>query len=412
MASDNQLNLLHFVRLSGFGGVQWQFSAFAKHSASEYGIDHSVIACSKTIHPFIRKTIRESCGLVRLENRVGGVRIPKALPALREAYKRRMLRQSAPDVILLWDRVEPLRSMSAADMRRCIYWERGASWAYSDDEEERKALINRVPCALANSHAAKRILQQRWQFNGDIAVCLNAVRPIIAAGDAPAKSLPQQRPIRIGVAAQFVPFKAVHVAIHTVHALRHAGHDVHLHLAGDGRERAALENLVHQLSITEVVWFHGFVEDMASFYSKVDCLLHCSISEPFGGVLVEAMFYGCPIFCAAVDGMAEIVTDGVEGRLLAPTLPITDNQSLGAAMTHLPPFVYHPETDAIGPARLVDPHEAAKAIGQVLASPERFREMSAAAMTTARQRFAYSRHAREVNDALQRFKRLGSVSAP
>lgn len=406
---NNGLRLLHFVRLGGFGGVQWQFAAFAQYSAREQGLDHSVIACSKTVHPVIRDSVRASCRLLKLQNRIASIRIPQAWSTLRRANQQRTLRQAAPDIILLWDRAEPLYTMRAADARRCIYWERGASWTYAGCENKRRELLNRVPCALANSHAAKRILQQRWQFDGDIAVCLNAVRPGITGGDAPAKRLPQDRPVRIGVAAQLVPFKAVHVAIHTVHSLRRAGHDVHLHIAGDGRDRPDLEDLVQRLGITAKVRFHGFVADMAAFYGDVDCLLHCSVSEPFGGVLVEAMSYGCPVFCTAVDGMVEIVTDGVEGRLLAPTLPVRDNQTLGGAITRLPPFVYHPESDGIGPPRLVDPPEAAEVIGQVLTSPERFRQMSAAAITTARQRFAYARHAREVNQALQRFHQEGHV---
>ena len=53
----------------------------------------------------------------------------------------------------------------------------------------------------------------------------------------------------------------------------------------------------------------------------LDVLVLPSYEEPFGTVLAEAMAVGTPVVATRVDGLPEVVRDGVTGRLVAPGDP-------------------------------------------------------------------------------------------
>lgn len=60
----------------------------------------------------------------------------------------------------------------------------------------------------------------------------------------------------------------------------------------------------------------------------LDVLVLPSHDEPFGTVLAEAMAVGTPVVATRVGGLAEVVADGVTGRLVAPG----DSDSLATAV--------------------------------------------------------------------------------
>ena len=73
------------------------------------------------------------------------------------------------------------------------------------------------------------------------------------------------------------------------------------------------------LGIADRVTFTGFVDDVAGQLARADIAVHASvIPEPHGQVVVEAMAAGVPVIAAAAGGPAEIITDGVDGVLVAP----------------------------------------------------------------------------------------------
>jgi len=83
---------------------------------------------------------------------------------------------------------------------------------------------------------------------------------------------------------------------------------IELWLAGPGQT----------MESSERVKFLGVEEDMPGLYSQADMLVLLSKTEAFGLVVAEAMASGLlPIACDK-DGPAEIITDGVDGWLVAP----------------------------------------------------------------------------------------------
>jgi glycosyltransferase involved in cell wall biosynthesis len=78
----------------------------------------------------------------------------------------------------------------------------------------------------------------------------------------------------------------------------------------------------------EQVEHYDWVPNAAGLMRHLDVLVAPSRQEPFGTVLAEAMAVGTPVVSTRVGGLAEVVTDGVDGRLVAPG----DPRALAAAV--------------------------------------------------------------------------------
>jgi glycosyltransferase involved in cell wall biosynthesis len=86
---------------------------------------------------------------------------------------------------------------------------------------------------------------------------------------------------------------------------------------------------------------HPWSANAPGLMRHLDVLVLPSYQEPFGTVLAEAMAVGTPVVASKVDGLPEVVEDGVTGRLVEPGSPadiagavldvISRKQEMGAA---------------------------------------------------------------------------------
>jgi glycosyltransferase involved in cell wall biosynthesis len=93
--------------------------------------------------------------------------------------------------------------------------------------------------------------------------------------------------------------------------------DVFFVIAGTGAQEAQLKATVASFGISEHVLFLGHVRDRISLYHALDALLMTSDFEGTPMSLLEAMSSGVPVVAHAVDGIAEVCTDGADA-LLSP----------------------------------------------------------------------------------------------
>lgn len=77
-----------------------------------------------------------------------------------------------------------------------------------------------------------------------------------------------------------------------------------------------LEQLVHDVGLTERVEFLGLRDDILQLMQQATVLVHCAESEAFGWVIAEAMAVGLPVIAAAVDGPSEVIEHGKTGFLV------------------------------------------------------------------------------------------------
>ncbi|WP_143741409.1 glycosyltransferase [Paramicrobacterium agarici] len=110
--------------------------------------------------------------------------------------------------------------------------------------------------------------------------------------------------------------KRVDHAIRAVSVVRSRGFDVTLDIYGDGPERDRLQQLVDELSLSDVVVLRPFERHAAARFADADFSLLSSTAEGLPLVLVEAMAYGCiPISYDIRYGPADIIADGRAGFL-------------------------------------------------------------------------------------------------
>ncbi len=96
-----------------------------------------------------------------------------------------------------------------------------------------------------------------------------------------------------------------------------AGRSLHLVLAGDGPEKAALSRLAASLELEDRVHWLGWTERASLYYQLCDAMICPSREEPLGNVILETWRHGKPIVSTRTAGALELIEDGVDG-LVAP----------------------------------------------------------------------------------------------
>jgi glycosyltransferase involved in cell wall biosynthesis len=98
-----------------------------------------------------------------------------------------------------------------------------------------------------------------------------------------------------------------------------------------------LKALARELGIENRVRFLGHVEDVISLIAACDVIAHCSTApEPFGQVIVQAMFASKPVIASDAGGAPEVVLHGETGLLTPPN----DDSALAAAIQR---FIENPQ---------------------------------------------------------------------
>ncbi|MBL8514284.1 MAG: glycosyltransferase [Betaproteobacteria bacterium] len=92
--------------------------------------------------------------------------------------------------------------------------------------------------------------------------------------------------------------------------------DAELWIAGDGPERANLEQLSSDLGLTGRVRFLGFCDDVTPHLAQCDIFVMSSHYEGISIAVLEAMRAGLPVLGTDVGGMRETVEPGHTGELV------------------------------------------------------------------------------------------------
>jgi glycosyltransferase involved in cell wall biosynthesis len=101
------------------------------------------------------------------------------------------------------------------------------------------------------------------------------------------------------------------------------GTPLYLFMVGGGSEEmtASLTALVNKMGLNEKIIFCGNQQDVRPFYEAADLFTLSSNNETFSMAALEAMSMGIPCVLTDIGGAREMITEGVNGCLVAPNDP-------------------------------------------------------------------------------------------
>ncbi|MEO8377046.1 MAG: glycosyltransferase family 4 protein [Candidatus Sumerlaeota bacterium] len=105
--------------------------------------------------------------------------------------------------------------------------------------------------------------------------------------------------------------------------------DAFLVIAGDGSDRAKLEQQATSLGLgPDALCFLGFREDVPALLHSLDAYVLASRAEGLGTAILEALCVGLPVVATHVGGIPDSITDEQTGLLV----PSENEVALGTAM--------------------------------------------------------------------------------
>lgn len=122
----------------------------------------------------------------------------------------------------------------------------------------------------------------------------------------------------VGIGARLDPVKNVASLVRAFASAQKENEKLRLLIAGDGAERAMLERLSRELSVSDKVFFAGWLTDMDAYYSAVDINVICSLSETFPYAVTEAARAKIPTVASRVGGLPKLIIPEETGLLFEP----------------------------------------------------------------------------------------------
>lgn len=210
------------------------------------------------------------------------------------------------DMLLAWVRV--FFSRKAFYYYQYVHDMMDEHWHYRWVVKLSKRWVDRY---IAVSDAGKRSLIRCGVPESMIEVIYNGVTPCAARRD---RVFSNHR-LSIGFVGGIIARKSPLSIVVLQKAL--VGHLEQLRIAFGYAETVLLASLKANVDSASVTFFERLPRDQVEqeIYQKIDFLLVPSLRDPFPTVILEALARGVPVIARAVDGIPEMIDDGVSGFL-------------------------------------------------------------------------------------------------
>jgi glycosyltransferase involved in cell wall biosynthesis len=94
--------------------------------------------------------------------------------------------------------------------------------------------------------------------------------------------------------------------------------NVYFFLAGHGKLKSELKNQISKLGIEKNFILLGFIEDIHPLLYGADIFVFPSLYEGMPNSILEAMAHGLPVISTNVNGVQELIEEGVNGYTVEP----------------------------------------------------------------------------------------------
>jgi sugar transferase (PEP-CTERM/EpsH1 system associated) len=337
MLADQRPLIVHVVHRFDVGGLEnGVVNLINRLPTSSWR--HAVLALTEVSPVFARRVTRED--VIYVELRKGPGHLFRYFPSLRGT-----LHRLAPAIVHTRNLAALEATVPAllAGVRARVHGEHGRDASDPDGLRRRYRWVRRayspmVTCYIALSADLESYLRDRVGIaEGRIVRIHNGVdtqrfRPAAAAAE-PIVGCPFTNDHwLVGTVGRMDAIKDhANLARAFVLALRinpAAARDLRLVIVGDGVARRESEQILAEAGVSDLAWFAGERTDVADVMRRFDCFALPSRGEGISNTILEAMATGLPVVATRVGGNAELVEDGLTGRLVPPT----DPQSLAQAM--------------------------------------------------------------------------------
>ncbi|MPY64859.1 glycosyltransferase family 4 protein [Streptomyces spongiae] len=155
----------------------------------------------------------------------------------------------------------------------------------------------------------------------------------------------------IAAAGRLAPGKRFDLLLEAFARVASKEPDWRLRIYGGGKQKDRLNRVIDELGLSGRARLMGPHTPIEAEFAKASLVVSASDAESFGMTLVEAMRCGVPVISTDCPlGPAEIITDGVDGRLV----PVDDAGALADAILDL--IADEPTRRAMGAAALKSAH--------------------------------------------------------
>lgn len=131
---------------------------------------------------------------------------------------------------------------------------------------------------------------------------------------------PEEREDTIACVARFNPSKGHNILLHALASIKQRLGATKVLFFGSGPMQDELQRLSTSLGLADRCVFYGQVDhaEVLARLSKAKLTAVPSLNEAFGLVNVESLAVGTPVVASRIDGIPEIIQDGVNGWLVPP----------------------------------------------------------------------------------------------
>jgi len=132
------------------------------------------------------------------------------------------------------------------------------------------------------------------------------------------------------------PEKAQRILIDAIAKLVEEGRRVRLRLVGEGPDRSSLERHIAARGLSGTISLEGAVnqEQLKTLYRASDAFALASFAEGVPVVLMEAMAMEIPCVATGITGVPELIEDGLDGLLVAPSNVTQLSAAIARLMDH------------------------------------------------------------------------------
>ena len=184
------------------------------------------------------------------------------------------------------------------------------------------ALVLLAPSQGRYLHDEEQVGSRPWRRTREVVIG-NGVEVRAAPGPSERAAARQAlgipaNAVVLGIVARLSKQKAHDVLLRAVVRLTPDRPDLRLVIVGDGEERAAIEELAHELGIADRVILTGLRRDVPKLLPGFDVACLSSAHEGVPLTVLEAMAAGVPVVATDVGALRDLVTDGTDGYLVPP----------------------------------------------------------------------------------------------